>query len=73
MANDYHTEKYSSRKIHVYTHIIIGIFKKKTHYFHSRPGALVHISKSYKTIILWATDCILDKLNGILDVSILLA
>lgn len=73
MASDYHIEKYISRKFHEHTCIVMDIKKKKTHDFHLRPGALVHFPKTYKTIILWVTDCILDKLNGILAVSILLA
>lgn len=70
MAGDYHIEKQISKKfINIHTWLI----KKPTHYFHLRPDTIVHISKTYKTIILWITNCILDKLNGILAVSSFLA
>lgn len=56
MASDYHVEKQISKKF-INIHILL------------RPDTIVHISKTYKNIILWITNCILDKLNGILAVS----
>lgn len=51
---------------------MIDLKKNPTHYFHLRPDTLIYISKTYKTIILWITDCIPNTLNGILAVPILL-
>lgn len=76
MASSYHAGQHRSRKTHR-TYIVVDtkytqIRIQEKYDFHLRPGTLVHISKTNETIILWLTDCFLEKLNGLLVILILL-